>query len=336
MNKILTLVFITLFLSINAEARPYIRIVGSSTVFPFMSLVAEEFSNVLSFRTPVVESVGSGAGFKMFCMGVGEDTPDITTSSRRIKDVERQLCKKNQVNEIIELIIGYDGIVIANSKNSNQFDFTIRDLFTTLSAYSSLDGSKLIKNNKKVWSDIDSRFPELEIEIYGPYKNTGTYDVLIDMLMINSCMHSRFFVENYEKYEERKKACSAIRDDGKYIEVGVNENIIIQKLKTNQNAFGIFSFSFLMRNKDKIQGSLIAGVEPTYENISSRKYTLARPLYLYIKKEHINVTAGLKEFIKEVTSLTAIGTNGYLSKLGLIPLQEKEIKEIQDKIANIN
>lgn len=330
MHKLILVIVLSLF--VNAEAaphienfkdRPYIKIVGSSTVFPFISLAAEQFNSISSFPTPVVESIGSGAGFKMFCMGIGGDTPDITTSSRRIRDVEKQLCERNQVKEIIEIIIGYDGIVIANSKNSNQFDFTARELFTALSAYSLSDEDKLIKNNKKAWSDIDLRFPESEIEIYGPYKNTGTYDVLTDMLMINSCMHLKPFVESYEKYDEREKICSTIRDDGKYIEVGVNENIIIQKLKSNQNAFGIFGFSFLERNKDKVQGSMIAGVEPTYENISSGKYTLSRPLYLYIKGDHISVIPGLEDFIKEVTSSAAIGVDGYLSRLGLIPLKEK-------------
>ncbi|GHM58679.1 MAG: phosphate ABC transporter substrate-binding protein [Candidatus Mesenet longicola] len=340
MHKLI--LFIVLSLFVNAEAalyienlkdRPYIKIAGSSTVFPFVALAAEQFSSISSFPTPIVESIGSGAGFKMFCVGVGSGTSDIATSSRRMKDVERQLCEKNQVKEIIEIIIGYDGIVIVNSKKNNRFDFTTRELFTALSAYSFSDEGKLIKNSN--WSDIDLRFPKSEIEIYGPYKNTGTYDVLIDILMINSCMHLKPFVESYEKYDERKKACSTIRNDGKYIEVGVNENIIIQKLKSNQNAFGIFGFSFLERNKDKVQGSMIAGIEPTYENISSGKYTLSRPLYLYVKKDHINIIPGLKDFIKEVTSPAAVGTNGYLSRLGLIPLKEEEIKRVQNEITKI-
>lgn len=342
MHKLISVII--LFLFVNTEAalhienlkdRSYIKIVGSSTVFPFISLAAEQFSSVSPFPTPVVESIGSGAGFKMFCMGIGSDTPDITTSSRRIKDVERQLCERNQVKEITEIIIGYDGIVIANSKNNNQFDFTVRELFTALSNYSLSDENKLVKNDKKTWSDIDLRFPESEIEIYGPYKNTGTYSVLIDMLMINSCMHLKPFVESYEKYDDRKKACSTIRDDGQYIEVGVNENIIIQKLKSNQNAFGIFGFSFLERNKDKIQGSMIAGIEPTYENISSGKYTLSRPLYLYIKRDHIDIIPGLKNFIKEVTSSAAIGVDGYLSRLGLVSLKGKEMERLQNEITKI-
>ncbi|MDG7057563.1 MAG: substrate-binding domain-containing protein [Wolbachia endosymbiont of Penenirmus auritus] len=319
----------------NADARKYIRIVGSSTVFPFISFIAEDFNRVFSFKTPVVESIGSGPGFKMFCLGTGEDTPDIAASSRSIKDAERELCKRNKVDEMIEVIIGYDGVVIANSNQSHRFDFSKKDLFETLSAYSQENG-KLVKNNKKLWSDVSQALPKTEIEIYGPHQNTGTYETLINSIMLDqySCMNSRIFKENYEDQEERKKACSSIRDDGRYKEVGINENIIIQKLKSNKNALGIFSFSFLMRNQDKIQGSTIAGIEPTYENISSGKYILARPLYLYIKKEHLNTVDGLREFIREV--IDSISTeDGYLSKLGLIPLSSEDIKKVSAKVHDI-
>ncbi|MDG7053047.1 MAG: substrate-binding domain-containing protein [Wolbachia endosymbiont of Alcedoecus sp.] len=331
------LIFIfTVFMPLsNADARKYIRIVGSSTVFPFISFIAEDFNRVFSFKTPVVESIGSGPGFKMFCLGTGEDTPDIAASSRSIKDAERELCKRNKVDEMIEIIIGYDGVVIANSNQSHRFDFSKKDLFETLSAYSQENG-KLVKNNKKLWSDVSQALPKTEIEIYGPHQNTGTYETLINSIMLDqySCMNSRIFKENYEDQEERKKACSSIRDDGRYKEVGINENIIIQKLKSNKNALGIFSFSFLMRNQDKIQGSTIAGIEPTYENISSGKYILARPLYLYIKKEHLNTVDGLREFIREV--IDSISTeDGYLSKLGLIPLSSEDIKKVSAKVHDI-
>ncbi|MDR2978252.1 MAG: substrate-binding domain-containing protein [Rickettsiales bacterium] len=331
------LIFIfTVFMPLsNADARKYIRIVGSSTVFPFISFIAEDFNRVFSFKTPVVESIGSGPGFKMFCSGIGEDTPDIAASSRSIKNAERELCKRNKVDEMIEIIIGYDGVVIANSNQSHRFDFSKKDLFETLSAYSQENG-KLVKNNKKLWSDVSQALPKTEIEIYGPHQNTGTYETLINSIMLDqySCMNSRIFKENYEDQEERKKACSSMRDDGRYKEVGINENIIIQKLKSNKNALGIFSFSFLMRNQDKIQGSTIAGIEPTYENISSGKYILARPLYLYIKKEHLNTVDGLREFIREVVD--SISTeDGYLSRLGLIPLSSEDIKKVSAKVHDI-
>ncbi|WP_168464268.1 substrate-binding domain-containing protein [Wolbachia endosymbiont of Ctenocephalides felis wCfeT] len=336
LRKFLLIFIFAVFVPLsNADARKHIRIVGSSTVFPFVSFIAEEFSRVFSFKTPVVESIGSGSGFKMFCSGVGEGTPDITTSSRPIKEVERELCKRNGINDIIEIIIGYDGVVIANSNQSHRFDFTKKDIFETLSAYS-IENDKLIKNSKNFWSEVNQALPKAEIEIYGPYQNTGTYETLIKSVMLDqySCMSSRIFKETYPDQEERKKACSNIRDDGRYIEVGINENIIIQKLKSNKNALGIFSFSFLMRNQDKIQGSTIAGIEPTYENISSGKYILARPLYLYIKKEHLDTIEGLMEFIKEVVE--SINTeSGYLFRLGLIPLSSEDIKNVSAKVRSI-
>lgn len=334
-NFLLVFIFAVFMPLSNADARKYIRIVGSSTVFPFISFIAEEFNRVFSFKTPIVESIGSGSGFKMFCSGIGEDTPDITTSSRPMKEVERELCIRNKVGEVIEIIIGYDGIVIANSNQSHKFDFSKKDLFDTLSAYSP-EGKKLVKNNKKFWSDVNYALPKTEIEIYGPYQNTGTYETLVNSVMLDqySCMNSRIFKENYENKEERKKACSNIRDDGRYIEVGINENIIIQKLKSNRNALGIFSFSFLMRNQDKIQGSTIAGIEPNYNNISSGKYILARPLYLYIKREHLDTIDGLREFIREV--IDSINTeSSYLFRLGLIPLTSEDIKKVSAKVYDI-
>ncbi|WFW29512.1 MAG: substrate-binding domain-containing protein [Wolbachia endosymbiont of Menacanthus eurysternus] len=327
----ISMIFIPL---LDTSARKYIRIVGSSTVFPFISYIAEDFSRIFPFRTPIVESIGSGAGFKMFCSGIGKDTPDIAISSRSIKNTEIELCKKNKVDETIEIIIGYDGIIIANSNQNNRFDFSKKDLFKTLSAYSQKN-DKLVKNDTKFWSDINQTLPKIEIEIYGPHQNTGTYETLINSIMLDqySCMNSKIFKEHYRNQEERKKACSNIRDDGKYKEVGINENIVIQKLKSNKNAFGILSFSFLMRNQDKIQGSTIAGIEPTYESISSGKYILARPLYLYIKKEHLNSVDGLKEFIKEIVN--SISEDNYLSKLGLIPLLNEDMKKVLTKIHNI-
>ncbi|MDG7055986.1 MAG: substrate-binding domain-containing protein [Wolbachia endosymbiont of Meromenopon meropis] len=326
----------TLFLPFsNVDARKYIRIVGSSTVFPFISFIAEDFNRVFSFKTPVVESIGSGSGFKMFCSGIGESTPDIVTSSRSIKNAEIELCKRNKVEEVIEIIIGYDGIVIANSNQSHKFDFSKKDLFETLSVYSQ-ENDKLIKNNKKFWSDVNQTLPKIEIEIYGPHQNTGTYETLINSIMLDRylCINSKFFERNFENLEERKRICGSIRDDGRYKQVGINENVIIQKLKSNKNALGIFSFSFLIRNQDKIQGSTIAGIEPTYENISSGKYILARPLYLYIKRQNLNIVDGLREFIKEIISSIS-AEDGYLSKLGLIPPSSEDMKKVLARVHDI-
>ncbi|QKX01156.1 phosphate ABC transporter substrate-binding protein [Wolbachia endosymbiont of Dipetalonema caudispina] len=331
----LIFIFIVFVPLSDVNARKYIRIVGSSTIFPFISFIAEDFGRVFSFKTPVVESIGSGSGFKMFCSGIGENTPDIATSSRPIKDVEKELCERNKVSEVMEIIIGYDGVVIANSNRSYKFDFTKKDLFETLSAYSQESG-KLVRNNKNFWFDINPALPKTEIKIYGPHQNSGTYNTLINFIMLDqySCMSSKIFKENYSDLEERRKACSSIRDDGRYIEVGSNENVIIQKLKSNEDALGIFSFSFLIRNQDKVQGSTIAGIEPTYENISSGKYILARPLYLYVKKEHFNTVEGLREFIREVINLIST-KDEYLSKLGLIPLSSGDIEKVLIKAHDI-
>ncbi len=321
------LMFVTSMPLLSNEVREHVKIVGSSTVNHFISSVADEFNRISSFKTPVVESIGSGAGFKMFCSGVGQGTPDIAASSRPIRKAEVELCKRNKVDEIVEIIIGYDGIVIANSKQSDRYDFTKKDLFNALSAYA-LQGKKLVQNNKKYWSNISKVLGTNKIEIYGPYKNTGTYDALINFIMLDpySCMNVEIFKETYTDIEERKKACSNIRNDEVYKVVGTNENIIIHKLNNDKDALGILSFGFLIRNQDKIQGSTIAGIEPTYENISSRKYLLTRPLYLYIKKSHVGIVSGLKEFINE-TMYAINRENGYLFRHGLIPLSDKDMEK---------
>ncbi|UWI83372.1 substrate-binding domain-containing protein [Wolbachia endosymbiont of Howardula sp.] len=329
------IILIVFFAFSDIHARQYIRIVGSSTVFPFISFIAEDFHRVLSFKTPVVESIGSGAGFKMFCSGIGGNTPDITTSSRPIKEVERELCKLNKIHKIKEIIMGYDGIVIANSNQSHRFDFTKEDIFDSLSAYSKID-DQVVKNTKKIWYDIKNTLPKTEIEIYGPHQNTGTYETLINTIILDQylLMNSDVIYKDNDAQQRKKKVYSIIRDDGRYIEVGINENIIIQKLKSNKNALGIFSFSFLMRNQDKIQGSSIAGIEPTYDNISSGHYILARPLYLYIKTEHLETTEGLREFIREV--IESISTkDGYLSRLGLILLSHEDMNKVLLEVEDI-
>jgi phosphate transport system substrate-binding protein len=323
------LMFVISIPLLGKETREYVRIIGSSTVNHFISYVADEFNRMSSLKSPVVESIGSGAGFKMFCSGIGENTPDIAASSRPIRKAEMELCRRNKVGEIVEIIIGYDGIVIANSKQSDKYDFTKKDLFDALSAYAQQD-KKLVKNNKKYWSSINKVFKKKsKIEIYGPYKNTGTYDSLINFIMLDqySCMNAEVFKEAYQNIEERKKACSNIRSDEVYKEVGSsNENIIMHKLNNNKDALGILSFGFLLRNQGKIQGSTIAGVEPTYENIASGKYLLTRPLYLYIKKSHIDIVNGLRGFINEV--MYAINReNGYLFRYGLIPLSDQDMQK---------
>ncbi|UTO55127.1 substrate-binding domain-containing protein [Neoehrlichia mikurensis] len=315
----------------------HIRVVGSSTVFPFISSIAEEFGKFSSYTTPVIESVGSGMGFNMFCAGAGDNTPDITMSSRKIKDAEVELCKTNKVNDIVELIIGYDGIVIANSNQNQKVDFTIKDLFSALSKYEVSDeyNDTISLNNYKSWHEIHNRLPNVNIEIYGPHKNTGTYDILIKTIMLNSCMNSKIFIDIYPKAHIRQKICGSIRDDGKYIEVATNENVIIHKIAKNNSAFGILSFSFLIKNQDKIQGNKIAGVEPNYESISSGKYILSRPIYIYVKKEHLASTPGLKKFLEEIVNVESISKHGYLVNSGFIPLPQQEFAKTKKKVMDL-
>ena len=331
---LLILVFIT---SISNSYAQQVRVVGSSTAFPFISALAEEFGKFSDYSTPIIESVGSGMGFSMLCEGVGQNTPDIVMSSRKIKESEIELCKSNNINNIIELIIGYDGIVIANSKNSVKLDFTKKDLFKALSKYSTLDEyvETIPVNNSKYWSEINSKFPSTDIEIYGPYKNTGTYSILIEEIMKDSCINNQNFIDVYPDLKTREATCTAIRNDGKYIEVAANENIIIQKIAKNNDAFGILSFSFLVKNQDKIHANKVAGVEPNYDTISSGKYILSRPIYLYIKQEHLNNSPSIKEFIKVILREDFIGKNGYLIALGFIPLSDKDFQEVKNRVISI-
>lgn len=310
-----------------------IRVVGSSSVFPFISSIAEEFGRFSSYRTPVIESVGSGMGFNMFCSGVKRKTPDIAMSSRRIKDAEVELCKSNGVDDIIEIELGYDGIVVASSKQKEQVNFLLRDLFSALSKYG-LGGEygDIPTNAVGRWSDIREGLPQHEIEVYGPHKNAGTYDILMDYVVRGICTSAKNFVDTYPDVEERKSVCGNIRNDGKYIEVATSENVIIQKIAKNSNAFGILSFSFLVKNQNEIQGNKIAGVAPSYDTIASGEYVLSRPIYVYVKRENLGHTAGLKEFVREILRPESIGKNGYLANLGFIPLTKEKLEEIRAKV----
>lgn len=335
MDRFLLLFLLLIILVFNSNAQQ-IRVVGSSTAFPFISAIAEEFGRFSDYGTPIIESVGSGMGFSMFCQGAGKNTPDIVMSSRKINDAELKLCKSNNINNIIELIIGYDGIVIASSKDSDKLDFTKKDLFKALSKYSTSNEyiETIPLNNFRYWSEINNRFPNIDIEVYGPYKNTGTYNILIEEIMQDACITNQNFIDVYPDLTKRQRICGVMRNDGKYIEVAANENIIIQKIAKNHDAFGILSFSFLVKNQDKIHANKIAGIEPNYETISSGKYVLSRPLYLYIKQEHINLSPGLKEFIKVILREDSIGKNGYLIGLGFIPLSDKDLEDTKNRIIN--
>lgn len=301
-----------------AEAREQIRIVGSSTVFPFSTAVAEQFGKSTPFKTPVVESTGSGGGMKLFCAGVGEQHPDVTNSSRRIKKSEFDKCTANGIG-ITEVQIGFDGIVLGSSKAGADLDLTLAQVFLALAAKVPVDG-KLVDNPYKMWSDIDPKLPKKKIEVLGPPPTSGTRDAFVEIAMEGGCKA----LAGAKELGLTKRACHNIREDGAFIEAGENDNLIVQKLESNPAAVGIFGFSFLDQNADKIKAAMIDGVPAEFERIADGDYPVSRSLYFYVKQQHVDAIPGIKEFVAEFTSEDAWGEDGYLIDKGLIPLPEED------------
>jgi len=312
-----------------AVARDQIRIVGSSTVYPFATTVAEKFGKKTKFKTPVIESTGSGGGLKLFCSGVGEKYADITNASRAIKASEIKRCAKNGVNEIVQVKIGFDGIVLANSKDAPVMKLSLRDIWTALAARVSVNG-KLVANPNKFWNQVNSSLPHTKIEIIGPPPTSGTRDAFDELAMEGGCK-TYPNVKAIKKQDKKrfKRICQTIREDGAYIEAGENDNLIVGKLKANPDAFGIFGYSYLDQNRDVIQGSLINGKSPTFDNISSGSYPLSRPLFFYVKKAHVGKIPGMREYIAEFLSDKALGEYGYLAEKGLIPMPAADLKKMR-------
>jgi len=310
-----------------AGGRDYISMVGSSTVYPFSTAVAEQFGKTTKFKTPKIESTGTGGGMKLFCAGAGVDTPDLTNASRRMKKSEMETCQKNGVKAVTEIKVGYDGIVVANSKNAKQFNVSRKDLYLALAKeVPSPDGAeKLVANPYKTWQDVNKDLPADKIEVLGPPPTSGTRDAFVELVMDKGC-EEYGFIKAMEKSDKKgfKAACQTVREDGAYIEAGENDNLIVQKLEANSKSLGIFGFSFLDQNTDKIQGSIIDGEEPTFENIASGKYVVSRPLFIYVKNAHAGVIPGIKEYLAEYTSDRAWGEEGYLAEKGLIPAPKEE------------
>jgi phosphate transport system substrate-binding protein len=318
-----------------SHARDQIRIVGSSTVFPFSTAVAEQFGKATSFRTPVVESTGSGGGLKLFCAGVGLEYPDVANSSRRIKESEVELCTRNGVSDIVEVKIGFDGIVLANSKKSPRVSLTKEQVFLALAKQIPVDG-QLVANPYAKWSDIDASLPQVRIEVLGPPPTSGTRDAFVELAMEGGAREIPMLSELRSSDSKAFKALAhTIREDGAYIEAGENDNLIVQKLEANPSAIGIFGFSFLDQNSDKLHGSLVAGVEPTFENIASGDYGISRSLYFYVKAAHVGVVPGITEYMAEFTSEKAAGEEGYLADKGLIPLPRTERASVRDQSASL-
>lgn len=315
-----------------AEARDHIKIVGSSTVFPYTQAVAEEFTRRNGQRAPVVESTGTGGGMKIFCQGIGEQYPDITGASRAMKKSEWADCEKNGVTDITEVLIGYDGLSIAQSRKAEPMDLTKSQIFLALAAEVPVDG-KFVPNPFKKWSDIDASLPDVPILAYGPPPTSGTRDAFVELAMQKGCEALDFVKEQKAKLDKKaydnrvESQCSRMRQDGPFIEAGENDNLLVQRLDADPKAIGIFGYSFLYENEDKLQAVKVDGVEPSFETIASGEYGISRPLYVYIKNAHRDVIPGLKEFVAEYVSEAAMGEDGYLSERGMVPLQPDALEK---------
>ncbi len=312
----------------SQAARDYISIVGSSTVYPFATVVAEQFGRTSKFKTPKIEATGSGGGIKLFCAGVGIQHTDIANSSRRIKAGEVAECAKNGVTAIVEIKIGYDGIVLADSVASPRFALTRKAIFLALAKQvpSPKGDETLIANPYKTWKEVDPALPSRAIEVLGPPPTSGTRDAFVELAMEGGCKAYPWIAAVKDKDEAKFKAiCHTIREDGRFIEAGENDNLIVQKLKANPNAIGIFGYSFLEQNEDSVQGSTVDGQAPTFEAIASGAYPVSRPLFFYVKKAHLAAIPGIREYVAEFTSNKAMGEEGYLADKGLIPLPAQEL-----------
>ena len=308
------------------SGRDYVYVVGSSTVYPFATVVAERFGRGSEFKTPKIESTGSGGGLKLFCEGIGVDHPDVTNSSRAIKQSEVDTCAENGVTEIVEVKIGYDGIVIANAIGGNSVELSRADIFMALAK--EIPGEQegeLIENPYKTWADVNPALPAERIEVLGPPPTSGTRDAFVELAMEGGCKTVPWIKALKSSDKNRYKAiCHTIREDGAFVEAGENDNLIVQKLEANPNAFGIFGFSFLDQNAEKVKGAAVDGVVPTFDAIASGDYPVSRPLFFYVKKAHVDVIPGLRGFLNEFASERAWGEEGYLSERGLIPMPDEE------------
>ena len=321
-----------------AAGRDYISIVGSSTVYPFSTVVAERFGKSTTFKTPKIESTGTGGGMKLFCKGVGVDTPDVSNASRRIKASELEMCQKNGVKDVVEVLIGYDGIVMANDIKSHEFALSRKDIFMALAKQVPTEKSgELVANPYTKWNEVNPKLPAIKIEVLGPPPTSGTRDAFVELAMEGGC--KKFdWIKALKKSDKPayKSLCHTIREDGAYIEAGENDNLIIQKLQKNPNALGIFGFSFLDQNADLVKAATVDTAAPEFDSIATGDYPVSRPLYFYVKKAHVSQIPGMAEFLKEFTSKKAMGDEGYLTDKGLIPLDSDKFKQVGKDSKELN
>ena len=339
MKRTLVLAASAAALAGQAQARDYIGVVGSSTVYPFATVVAEQFGKTTEFKTPKIESTGSGGGLKLFCAGVGIEHPDIANASRRIKKSEVEKCAGNGVNEIVEVKIGYDGIVFAHSRQADPIGISREQIFLALAKEvpDPAGGETLVPNPYMKWSDVDASLPDTKIEVLGPPPTSGTRDAFAELALEGGCKKTGWIKALKKSDKKRYKAvCHTVREDGAYVEAGENDNLIVQKLDANPTAFGVFGYSFLDQNTDKLQGAKVDGVEPTFENIADQSYPVSRPLYFYVKKAHVGAIPGIKEYLAEFTNEKAWGPDGYLADKGMIPMPDAERKRFGDAVKGLS
>jgi phosphate transport system substrate-binding protein len=317
--------------STPAMARDTISIVGSSTVYPFATVVAERFGTKTDFATPKLESTGSGGGMKLFCQGIGTQHPDITNASRRMKSSEYDLCMGNGVKEITEFRIGSDGIVIASSQDAQNLELTLEQLFLALGKQvpNPDNQNELIPNPYKTWSEVDSDLPNVKIRVMGPPPTSGTRDSFNELALQGGCEDLPAVASMSE--DDMESVCQSVREDGAFIEAGENDNLIVQKLIDDDGMYGVFGYSFLEENADRLQAATLNGVEPTNEAIASDEYPVARSLFFYVKKAHVGVIPGIAEYVEEFTSGSAMGPNGYLKSVGLIVPTRDALMDLQEK-----
>jgi phosphate transport system substrate-binding protein len=317
----------------SAEARTQIRIVGSSTVYPFTTAVAEQFArNNPRFRAPIVESTGTGGGIRLFCSGVGPDTPDAVNASRRMRKSELDMCASNGVDRVIEVKVGFDGLSVAAAKNSPFRALTLQQLYQAVAA-TLPNGSK---NNFRTWNQIDKSLPNLPIRVMGPPPTSGTRDSFAELLVEVGCL--RFPANAAVRKADAKKGeerCRKLREDGAFIEAGENDNLIVQRLVADPNLVGVFGYSFYEENRDKLKDIALDGIEADEDSITSFKYPGSRAMYIYIKGQHIGAIPGIREFLGEYSKPSTWGRDGYLEGRGLVPMNARQASEVVEIIRTL-
>lgn len=313
-----------------SDSRTQIRIVGSSTVFPFTTAVAENFSrNNPEYLAPIVEATGTGGGIKLFCAGLGSRFPDVANASRRMKPAELKDCVRNGATEVVEIQVGIDGLVLAQAKTGQRFDLTLRDVYLALAA-EPFGG----RQRTRTWRDVNPGLPDVRIEVIGPPPTSGTRDSFNELYMEAGCLTEPAMQALKKSDEDRfKTICNKVREDGAYVEAGENDNLIVQKLASNPNAIGAFGFSFLDANLDTLRDVPVNGVQANYETISNRSYPAARAMFIYVKAQHVKAIRGLREFLDEYTSDRAWAPGGYLQRRGLVPSPEDVRAETRARAA---